>query len=1202
MSQKFSHSEALKSGDARANTRGWTNPKLNPSFPRPSGAQAQARDDTEFRNWRHMIPRTSHGQSRPLGVHELSRFFTRAFDMVLARDPSMTQQVISSLSSEGGLLRVVELTEIPLDDLSISSKLRSFEEVYLPFLQLITHEDVLPSLVLEVHIGTIYTVLYGNNGQRAVPMFKSLAGAVFDLKFNNPHEESSSVPASMRAVLTALSRVVEVNQSACINPGFLDAVEILTNCIGGHNEDAMTNIDMQGAVRSLEKIRARLGLGSLMPLGWDTSAKAGPAEAAPVFELEQDTPGRLLAGGARHDNDHADIFDIKIMPTAQEIQSQHQEYLPVSDPRKLHLAGIGGLLDRHFRLLREDTVGQLRDTVRLVIKQLRAPEGGTSRIWRRGLGARVFLYEDVLLTDVKFEMKSGLHVLVEFDQLPEVRSLLRAKQRAEFWSDSKRLLIESLLCLVDSGGRSTFLCVSGRNSDYKSDEDTAADGAQDLSAYSLWNNRTRAAVTVQPVESENDQLIRRFESQNNVRQVLLEFPGVLLPSFRPTLQALQQMSRQHEIPFSALLAPSDDGKLGSAEFTPPAYSLQRGFRFNLSAITSGANLALSPSEPFDGVLRELKQHSTLDDAQCSALVHGLTNSLALIQGPPGTGKSYVGVKTVKVLLDNRKEAKLGPIICVCYTNHALDQILENLSHDGINQIIRLGSQSKSEILKSRNLIAVSQEMERTKTEKQRNWELQRKLESDGVCVRQLLEKLGGAESDSTIRRYLEVNHSEHHRQLFGDNEDGYKTVRYRSGNIIDRWLRGRGSKPPLSPPSGSRPIRSLLNEPLFSLSIEERICLYKHWTTDIKNELVGNLLIASEDYTDTKNELGKCRKEIHLRCLQQAHVIGATTTGLARNIDLLRRLPSKVLLCEEAGEVLEAHILTELRPQINNFDLSLENPRGRKYSLDVSLFERLIRPSLHDQIRVPFVTLEVQRRMHPSIADLVRQTLYPKLKDHPSVAEFPQVSGIRRRLFWLDHREKEAGKDATQPNQVSHWNSHEVEMVAALVSHLVRQGAYKSGEIAVITPYLLQLRKIQERLSSAFEIVIGDRDIRDLEKKGLDEAETGQAVQPTPRKTTLLNALRVATVVFSANGVSTADIHALINAIRNLCMTLSLVWSLVQGLGKAATTPALNSAEKIVMSSARLKSETLPYRADTLQSAQGVMRLSNRIRSDVDRG
>lgn len=46
------------------------------------------------------------------------------------------------------------------------------------------------------------------------------------------------------------------------------------------------------------------------------------------------------------------------------------EYLPSSDPTKQHLPGLAGLLDRQFRLLREDTVGQFRDAVQIEYKRL----------------------------------------------------------------------------------------------------------------------------------------------------------------------------------------------------------------------------------------------------------------------------------------------------------------------------------------------------------------------------------------------------------------------------------------------------------------------------------------------------------------------------------------------------------------------------------------------------------------------------------------------------------------------------------------------------------------------------------------------------------------------------------------------------------------------------------------------------------------
>ncbi len=47
----------------------------------------------------------------------------------------------------------------------------------------------------------------------------------------------------------------------------------------------------------------------------------------------------------------------------------------------------------------------------------------------------------------------------------------------------------------------------------------------------------------------------------------------------------------------------------------------------------------------------------------------------------------------------------------------------------------------------------------------------------------------------------------------------------------------------------------------------------------------------------------------------------------------------------------------------------------QRYNLDISLFERLVRTG-----GFPVTTLQVQRRMRPSISRLIRQTIYPKLQ------------------------------------------------------------------------------------------------------------------------------------------------------------------------------------------------------------------------------
>ena len=87
-------------------------------------------------------------------------------------------------------------------------------------------------------------------------------------------------------------------------------------------------------------------------------------------------------------------------------------------------------------------------------------------------------------------------------------------------------------------------------------------------------------------------------------------------------------------------------------------------------------------------------------------------------------------------------------------------------------------------------------------------------------------------------------------------------------------------------------------------------------------------------------------------------------------------------------------------------------------------------------------------------------------------------------------------------------------MTAALVSHLVRQEIYRNEDIAILTSYLKQLQKLKQRLRSSFAIVIGDRDLEDLEAKGLksDGEEETTAIQDNVRKTTLLNTLRIASV------------------------------------------------------------------------------------------
>lgn len=147
------------------------------------------------------------------------------------------------------------------------------------------------------------------------------------------------------------------------------------------------------------------------------------------------------------------------------------------------------------------------------------------------------------------------------------------------------------------------------------------------------------------------------------------------------------------LPFAEHIGPEQQFQI----VQPPFYATQQGFWFNLrDIVTDDSDTSYRLGEDLD--MKSFKSRTHLDAAQADALVHTLNHSLALIQGSAGTGKSLTGVALIKVLLRMKDEASLGPILCVCYTDHALDQLLEHLVDHDLEQIVRSGSRSKSERL------------------------------------------------------------------------------------------------------------------------------------------------------------------------------------------------------------------------------------------------------------------------------------------------------------------------------------------------------------------------------------------------------------------------------------------------------------------------------------------------------------------------
>jgi len=596
-----------------------------------------------------MIPRSDANNRRFEAPVNTKTFFEIGWKIMENDDPGTRQEVISKLGSEQGLkiinLATKDLAGIRTAEASISI----FKERILPFFRIISHPDVLYSLVLENPIDTIYTFIFGPSGKRGLSVFEFVASALCTMMGSRFSSDEEVAVIALSSVLAVLDRVIELNQSAQVIEGFTGIIETISAC---SPEDSMTLNSQQ----SLARIKRRLHIGSSLP-----SASTQPALAsapAATFELTQDLPGKLSAKGARHDNDHASIAEIQILPTSLEIVSPRQEYLPLLDSTQHHLPGLAGLLDRQFRLLREDTVGQLRDAVREEVTRLGNPAHNVP-MHQNQQGIRKLVYHNVRFDRMCVDRRRGLQVVAEFDQPSQIKNK-SSKQREDWWKGSKLLQVDSLVCFVSSTGKIVFFSVCdpaprGKDSELPKRDDLP----------SLFRHAKQASVLLSFAEYKHEHAIwigTHIGTHTKTRQSLVEFPGVLLPSFQPTLEALQKMSKTLDLPFAEIIA--QNSQTTDATLQPPAYAARPGFAFKLDVLTSattGRPLTLSPGKGFD--FKKLEEYSTLDSAQRRAVIQALSTGLALIQGPPGTGKSYTGVAILKALIHNRKAAKLGPIIC-----------------------------------------------------------------------------------------------------------------------------------------------------------------------------------------------------------------------------------------------------------------------------------------------------------------------------------------------------------------------------------------------------------------------------------------------------------------------------------------------------------------------------------------------------------
>lgn len=283
------------------------------------------------------------------------------------------------------------------------------------------------------------------------------------------------------------------------------------------------------------------------------------------------------------------------------------------------------------------------------------------------------------------------------------------------------------------------------------------------------------------------------------------------------------------------------------------------------------------------------------------------------------------------------------------------------------------------------------------------------------------------------------------------------------------------------------------------------------WKKEALKDEVDGIVSIIVQHNERQDERNAVWSRGTVAVMKEKRIIACTTTAAAKYRTDIRAAGPGILLVEEAGEILESHILTamgssvkqliligdhkQLRPKCNNYDLTVE--KGNGYDLNRSLFERLVLRNY------PHQTLTLQHRMRTEISSFVRQLTYPELEDAPGTKIRPRIKGLQRNVIFIDHSVSEDGTPKESDIKgTTKTNTYEIRMILAIIKYLGQQG-YGTDKLVILTPYLGQLSLLRKYLSSSHDPVLNDLDSFELVKAGLTSPGTAKTSKKPIRLATI---------------------------------------------------------------------------------------------------
>jgi hypothetical protein len=268
------------------------------------------------------------------------------------------------------------------------------------------------------------------------------------------------------------------------------------------------------------------------------------------------------------------------------------------------------------------------------------------------------------------------------------------------------------------------------------------------------------------------------------------------------------------------------------------------------------------------------------------------------------------------------------ILVVCYTNHALDQFLEDLMEIGIPQssMVRLGGKStpRTEDISLHNVRRASSTSNLTRSD----WEgitLLREVLSkvDQSLIKSCKSYLTFDPKYPDIMEHLKRHPVENRyfRAFTVPSSKNGETLVGKRGNTIGKyhllhcWVKGWDA--------GALKHYKVVTEvaDIWNMRYQARREKYNEWKEFLVKSKADAVSKLAMRHDRAQASLGAAFDEPIGRTLECMKIIGCTTTAAAKYREEIKAASPDVLLVEEAGEILESHILTALPQSIEQMIL-----------------------------------------------------------------------------------------------------------------------------------------------------------------------------------------------------------------------------------------------------------------------------------------